>query len=330
MKTIAYAMLVAGGIIVYGLSLASPAFGANGTTETQGREPIPEAKPLDARNSGELIRDVKPLGSKRGGENPQTLRGDVIPDSDRVTVHRQILGTRKPNFNASKYWEDNPDEWQFLGYTAKELHDRYDTMSPCKSEPSRFWFGGCGGIEGGGFMQVKYGSDGKVDEVWQCASTCTATLEGPHFKEKATALSYAYEKATRNLQDAICKGTADPSQLRRYLKSRARVMSALGNLKPAAQDRKRIDALAPFAARVEAAGNVMQNGSVYAPLERLSIEFKRNGFQMKLLSPRKYKFFKPNGPSITVTANKKQIVDAEESVWLIEEEIGKEAVKVLK
>ncbi len=234
----------------------------------------------------------------------------------------------KSSSNHKKYSEESPAEWEFLGYTAKELHDRYDAMSPCQPESTRFWFHGCGGTEGGSFMEVKYGADDKVEEAWYCFTGCTYTHYGKHFADRNEAIKFAIARCTKNLQEDIEKKRGMPTNLLRQLKSRARAYKALGNTELAALDLKCIERLAPVLARYNSAASPCA-GTVYAPLNKLSIEFERNGFKVQKLSERKYKFFKPNGPSFVVKTNSSQIVKAEEAIWFLHEEIEKEAVKVL-
>jgi hypothetical protein len=235
----------------------------------------------------------------------------------------------KATYNFEKYKEESPVEWEFLGYTSKELHDRYDAMSPCGPEPARFWFHGCGGIDGGGFIDVRYGEDGKVEEAWYCFTGCTYTSCGKHFTDKTEALKHAIARATKNLQEHITEKSAIPYGLRRQLKTRARAYTALGKVDLAALDLKRMKLLEPVAARYDNVGKAFSGGSINVPLVKLTKEFERNGFQTKKLSSRKYKFFKPKGPSMIVTANSRQIVKGEEAVWLLQEEIEKEAVKII-
>lgn len=235
----------------------------------------------------------------------------------------------KSNYNADKYAEESPAEWEFLGYTAKELHDRYDPMSRCQPEAKRFWFGGCGGIEGGTFIEVKYGADDKVTEARCCYTGCTYTHYGKYFGDRNEAIKYAIARCTKNLQEHFERKKAIPGELRRQLKTRARAYTALGNAELAALDLKHRDLLLPVMVRYDSAGDPCA-GTIHAPLGKLSKEFARNGFQMQRLSARKYKFFKPKGPSFVVTANSRQIVPAEEAVWFLQEEIEKEAVQILK
>lgn len=236
----------------------------------------------------------------------------------------------KTGFIGEKYKDEaDPAEWEFLGFTAKELHDRFDKISPCEAQPTRFWFRGCGGTEGGSFIEVKYGADGKVEEAWHCFTGCTFTHFGKHFSDKKEAMKHAIERTSKGLQEDVTEKSAIPSSLRRQLKTRAKAYEALGNTKLAARDLKRAELLVPIAERYENAGKVL-GGTIYAPLDKLTKEFERNGFQTQKLSKRKYKFFKRNGASFTVTANSRQIVEAEEAIWFLHDEIGKEALRVLR
>ncbi len=235
----------------------------------------------------------------------------------------------KSNYSWKKFKvEADPAEWEFIGYTAKELHDRFDKMSPCEAQPTRFWFHACGGIEGGSFIEVKYGADGKVTEAWYCHTGCTYTDFGKHFSDKTEALKHSIERTTKKLQEDLTRKSAVPSSLSRQLKTRAKAYEALGKTELAKRDLKRAELLVPIMERYENAGNVL-GGTIYAPLDKLSKEFERNGFQTMKLSSSKYKFFKPNGASCVVTANGRQIVKAEEAIWLLHEEIEKEAIKVI-
>ena len=86
--------------------------------------------------------------------------------------------------------------------------------------------------------------------------------------------------------------------------------------------------LAPAAAKYESISSL--SPTIYVRLGKLAKEFERNGFQMKKLSARKYKFFKPGGSSFVVTAGKNNIVQAEEAEWFLRDEISKDAVKEMR
>ncbi len=239
------------------------------------------------------------------------------------------FGQHKTSYNAEKFREEAPAEWEFLGYSAKELHARYDEMSSCQPEPTRFWFHGCGGIEGGGFIEVKYGEDGKVEEARYCQSGCTYTYFGKYFGDKTSAIQNAIDRNTKNIQDHIERNAAVPVSLCRQLKSRAKAYNALGKPDLAARDLQLVERLTPLVARYDGAGDVLK-GSLDVPLNTLAKVFERNGFQMEKISAHKYKFFKVKGSSFVVTANSRKIVKGEEAVWFLHDEIGKEASQVVR
>ena len=250
------------------------------------------------------------------------------PDKPRPEWARLTHGIPKDNRNSEAAREESPQEWEFLGCTAPELHSRYDSLSSCQPEPARFWFHGCGGIEGGGFIEVKYGDNGKVVEAWQCASGCTYTSCGPHFTDKQEALKYAVTRATKDLKSTSERESISIAGARRILKARVKANHELGNKDLVDRDLKVIDQLAPLLAREVATGKII-SGSGWAPLARVQEEFKRNGYDMKALSPRKYEFVKSGSKGFTVTANDRNLVRAEEAVWFLDEEIGKEAKRLI-
>ncbi len=250
------------------------------------------------------------------------------PDKQRPQWARLTHGIPKDNRNSQAAKEESPQEWEFLGCTAPELHSRYDSLSSCQPEPARFWFHGCGGIEGGGFIEVKYGEDGKVIEAWQCSSGCTYTSCGPHFTDKQEALQYAVKRATKDLTSTAKGESISIAAARRILKVRVKANRELGNKDLADSDLKVIDRLAPLLAREDAAAKIV-SGSIWAPLARVQEEFKRNGYDMRELSPGKYEFFKTGSKAFVVTANRRNLVRAEEAVWFLDEEIGKEAKRLI-
>lgn len=253
------------------------------------------------------------------------------PDKERPEWARLTHGTPKHNRSSESSQsakEISPQEWEFLGFTAPELHSRYDKFSSCEPEQARFWFHGCGGIEGGGFIEVKYGGDGKVAEAWQCTSGCTYTSSGPHFTDRQKALQYAVARATKDLKFATDRDPVSIIGIRRILRTRAKANKQLGNEELAANDLKLLDRLAPLLAREDGAGNVVA-GSIWVPLPRLQQEFKRNGFEIKPIAARKYQFSKTGSKGFVVTTNSRNDVKAEEAVWFLQEEIGSEAKRII-
>ncbi len=143
---------------------------------------------------GSLCAFVPASGSEDSKNSQTATAGDKTSErsttSKRPAWAQTTTALPKPGYKGDRYREEAPAEWEFLGYTLKELHDRYDGMSPCQSEPERFWFHGCGGIDGGGFIEVKCGAAGTVEEAWYCTTGCTYTSGGRHFTDKNEALKY--------------------------------------------------------------------------------------------------------------------------------------------
>lgn len=259
----------------------------------------------------------------------ESNRASQSGKQSRSMCTKPIIGVSKPEeirLNQS-YPDFNPSEWQFLGRNIKDVRAEFDRLSPCQSAPDKFWFFGCGGIEGGGFIQVKYDTDGKVTEAWYCSSTCTHTWEGKHFSDKNLALKYAIAKSTKEIEAKIEDKSAYPSCLRRYLMTRAMAYAEIGDVDRAKIDYRRIDNLFQYESRYQRVRTLTIAHTV--TLARLEEEFAHNGFQKQKISPNKYRFTKGTNAPFDITIKNPHRVNVELATWCLHEDIARDAIKVM-
>lgn len=243
-----------------------------------------------------------------------------------------IVAEPRAGFNCDMYAYLLPDEWEFLGKNCQELHDLYDKMSPCKLSKNRFWFGGCGGIEGGGFFQVEYGSDGLVNEVYYCASTCTSSFCGPRFTDRIEALNYAIYKANKELRDCFNSEIYEepmPHQFYAALHSRLRAHAGLCKLPLCEEDAKSLELLKPLYVREKLLHRMIASAGK-SDLVKWKKEIQRNGIRIQSLSQNTYKLTDSSGKSFKLRANGLVVSNWEQAEWFVSCAISKEAKELMK
>lgn len=243
-----------------------------------------------------------------------------------------IVAESRAGFKCDMYAYLLPDEWEFLGKNCQELHDLYDKMSPCKLSKNRFWFGGCGGIEGGGFFQVEYGADGQVNEVYYCASTCTSSFYGPRFTDRIEALNYAIYKANRKLRDCFDSHVCEepmPHQFYTALHSRLRAHAGLGKLPLCEEDARSLELLKPLHVREKLLSRMIASAGK-SDLVKWKKEILRNGIRIQSLSQSIYKLTDSTGKSFKLKANGLLVSNWEQAEWFVSSAISKETKELMK
>ncbi|MCC7527504.1 MAG: hypothetical protein IT342_03210 [Candidatus Melainabacteria bacterium] len=243
-----------------------------------------------------------------------------------------IIGEQRADFKGDMYAYLPPDEWEFLGKNCQELHKLYDSMSPCKLSQDRFWFGGCGGSDGGGFFQVAYGADGLVNKVHYCTSTCTASFYGPSFTDRTDALNYAIQKTNQHLRDCFNPELSEepmPMQFRQALHSRLRAFGGLGKMSLFEEDAKTLELLKPLYVREKLLFQ-LSTGAGRCDLVKWKKEIQRNGLRIQKLSANAYKLIGPDGKSFKLKTEGQIVRNGEEAGWFIMSAISKETVALMK
>ncbi len=243
-----------------------------------------------------------------------------------------IIGEPRADFKSDMYAYLPPDEWEFLGKNSQELHKLYDNMSPCKLSQDRFWFGGCGGSDGGGFFQVAYGADGLVNKVHYCTSTCTASFRGPSFTDRTDALNYAIQKANQNLRD-WCNPKLNeepmPMQFRQALHSRLRAFGGSGKMPLFEEDAKTLELLKQLYVREKRLFQ-LTTGAGQRDLVKWKKEIQRNGLIIQKLSANAYKLLAPNGKSFKLKTEAQIVRNGDQAECFIRSAISRETIELMK